>query len=366
MFIIISSMKKVLSIITLSVLIIGLFGSCSKIRGDVEQEGGNNPAEKSFVTDPPEHLKNWMGDLPDDVYIRDLSIPGSHDAFSYRCIDDAKDQTLNAGEQFDWGIRWFDIRYYWEEFGGGQVYPCHMTYGSTDKSLSILDDLRLLEERIKNNPTEGAIIRLRGESDMGMGSEEAKKSVKWLKDKALSNEMYIPVREDLILSEIRGKIVVMSDDSSWDDSPYDFDFDYTQDDYSFNDKVAGEAHKDLSYITKKASAFSELVDVRRGIDRWCPGVKYNDWTINHCSGFLNTFRPVEFAGNVTPEILKVLQNVAANKTLGVVPMDFIGCTEVYESSLSAKEDRITPQWYTISTTDIIKRVVDSNNCFKEQ
>lgn len=56
-------------------------------------------------------LGSWMGDIPDDVLVTALSIPGTHDS---GCIDGpvgfAKTQNLDIAEQLNAGIRFLDIR----------------------------------------------------------------------------------------------------------------------------------------------------------------------------------------------------------------------------------------------------------------
>jgi len=56
-------------------------------------------------------LSSWMVDIPDDVLVTALSIPGTHDS---GCIDGplglAKTQNLDLAEQLNSGIRFLDIR----------------------------------------------------------------------------------------------------------------------------------------------------------------------------------------------------------------------------------------------------------------
>jgi 1-phosphatidylinositol phosphodiesterase len=56
-------------------------------------------------------FSSWMGDIPDNVLVTALSIPGTHDS---GCIDGpmglAKTQNLDLAEQLDSGIRFLDIR----------------------------------------------------------------------------------------------------------------------------------------------------------------------------------------------------------------------------------------------------------------
>ena len=53
----------------------------------------------------------WMTPLDDDIYVSQLSIPGTHDAATVNCeIDAGRCQALSITEQLEMGIRFFDLR----------------------------------------------------------------------------------------------------------------------------------------------------------------------------------------------------------------------------------------------------------------
>lgn len=328
----------------------------------VPNDGISEYRESSFI--PPADYHCWMRDLPDDVYIRDLSIPGAHDAFSYRCCVDAQDQTLNAMEQFNWGVRWFDVRYYWSTFGGGKVLPCHGSYGAVNKLHSIESDLALLELCVLSNPSEGIIIRFQIESDMEQSIVDDANRELWLTTYLKSkSSIYVPVTKDMQLSDIRGKIAVMSGPGGdFCDTPFYFyvSSDQDQDEDYFNDKNSrGYVRQNYSYIAEKTNAFKKLIDEqRKELHYFNEGA--NDWTLNHCSGYLDTFRPVEFASNVTPKLQEVLSGVKENKTYGIVPMDFIGRGKVYESAACFIKEGIIAEQFPIHTPEITVQVVESS------
>lgn len=326
----------------------------------------------------PEYMRSWMKELPDNIYLRDLSIPGSHDAFSYRCMTDAADQTLTADEQFDWGVRWFDVRYYRIWSGTFRVFPCHGPIPSQDFFHDISADLELLERSVKANPSECVIVRFRCDYFKEYADECAEWIIKNIIDP--KKDIYIPCSENMTLGEARGKIVVMSDDTAWP-NPYYFSIDNEQDRCDFDDHDKN-GHKDFWYISDKTDGFQELIDNDRCVmDKWKPGVKFNNWSINHCSGYLKIFRPVEFAHYVTPSISNVLSRIT-NKTYGIVPMDFIGRSGCRESRVSVlnvdsfleaistilslgTSKIVIPEWFDIATPQITEQVVKSNDIFKK-
>lgn len=325
----------------------------------------------------PDNYKCWMRDLPDDVYLRDLSIPGSHDAFSYRCYVEAQAQTLNAEKQFNWGVRWFDIRYYWSDYWD-KALPCHGQFGAFVKTYSIERELKRLEDCVTNNPTEGVIIRfkLESNSDMPQTEKEDKKRKQWLKNYLIKHsDLYIPATEDMTLSQIRGKIAVMDASGDLSGTPYDcLSFEFDQDECDYDDKDRqGNVRQDFAYIKDKTDKFRTLIEKHRVALQYSNG-GVNVWTINHCSGYLKTYRPVEFASKLTPELGEILGSYATlpgggipisgtekpKITFGVVPMDFIGRSKVKESRCCMIMDKIPASYYEIRTPDITAILVESN------
>ncbi len=85
--------------------------AAGKLTGN-KQPGKGRPADSreepmSDITP----FSSWMSDIPDDVLVTALSIPGTHDS---GCIDGplgfAKTQNLDIAEQLNAGIRFLDIR----------------------------------------------------------------------------------------------------------------------------------------------------------------------------------------------------------------------------------------------------------------
>jgi 1-phosphatidylinositol phosphodiesterase len=56
--------------------------------------------------------QNWMGNVPGNVYLSQLSIPGTHDTltFSATAVAEDQDPSFDIATQLNAGIRYFDLR----------------------------------------------------------------------------------------------------------------------------------------------------------------------------------------------------------------------------------------------------------------
>ena len=375
--------------------------------------------EANAYATPPEYLSHWMRDIPDDVHLIDLSIPGSHDALSYRTISGAMTQTESIEKQFAWGSRYFDLRVYKSTFFGAKVYPCHGKIRCLDLCRTVVSDVEnLIDAVTKNmfNCSETAIIRIRVEGPF-YETEDSDFCCSWLYShlflkqdpgmtyftdleqlNALYKDIFIPYRPDLTLGDVRGKIVVMYDDFAWYNSGtamphpgYIYDrpdaLDYklrrhgghkftSQDVYEFGPKMFQD---EFYYINEKVSLFEEELKNNRKeipIGSKVSNTPYNEClSFNHCSGYLTKYFPVQFSHYVYPEILKALKKEEyKRKTYGIVPMDYIGredyILEDYALWSNIKDvysigpDAVTSPLWTVNTRDLIEQIVKSNDIFK--
>ena len=92
----------------------GLKGRATEVAGELTDKvhgHGTDAASRKDSTDEIISNSSWMSDLPDDVLVTALSIPGTHDS---GCIEGpvgiAKTQNLDIPEQLNAGIRFLDIR----------------------------------------------------------------------------------------------------------------------------------------------------------------------------------------------------------------------------------------------------------------
>lgn len=120
---------------------------------------------------------NWMRDVPDTKKVRDMLIPGTHDAGTCGMGEDwnitlGMTQRKSLREQWDCGIRYFDLRTRYRDSDGGDMIfhsmlDCKMSLGKA------LDDII---GRLQDHKTEGVVISIKAENNDfgGLG--------KWSKD----------------------------------------------------------------------------------------------------------------------------------------------------------------------------------------
>jgi hypothetical protein len=157
---------------------------------------------------------NWMSKVPDSKLVRNIAIPGTHDAAAYNTYkifeDYAKCQSTTIAQQLNDGIRYFDIRvgklkkrhsgnlYHgiirlWTRNGRDHLY----LRGVVDDCIHFLN----------NNPTETVILSLQHEtSAKGNFKNECASSFTAGKEKYWLFEDFINKR----LGEVRGKILLIN------------------------------------------------------------------------------------------------------------------------------------------------------------
>lgn len=167
---------------------------------------------------------NWMSLIDDNVYIDNLSLPGSKHSYSYSLFDESNNasataeknimlayQKLDMLEQFNKGIRAFDLKVTAESSTATpQIF---MAAGKT--TMPLFDFLAELKDRIENgsvdaegNPTEGAVLSM---GYVQLGSESCQR---WADNllgllatwNAENGNILVPVNSEYTMGDLRGKI----------------------------------------------------------------------------------------------------------------------------------------------------------------
>ena len=136
-------------------------------------QGSTDPIAKGEIVKvltpkvKPAETSNWMSAIGDDVlFASQLSLPGTKHSFTYmRYTDESGSydanagmmqtyQTLDIGQQFDAGIRAFNIKVYGNS--GSDIYVA----GSHSRALQLDDFLNTLKQKLDAAPTEFAIVTI--------------------------------------------------------------------------------------------------------------------------------------------------------------------------------------------------------------
>lgn len=137
--------------------------------------------------------RNWMTALSDDLYLYELSIPGTHDSGTGEFVGagTSKCQNYNIMQQLNDGIRYFDIRVDEE---------MDIRHGITDCGIDFDDVWNDFTLFLKEHPGETIIMQLNSHDD---DDEIADDLAKYMTDKNTWTGSSIPK-----LGEVRGKVVL--------------------------------------------------------------------------------------------------------------------------------------------------------------
>ena len=170
---------------------------------------------------------NWMADLPDNMFVAHVSIPGAHDFASGEEWESttgpgcSTTQAATMKEQLDLGIRALDFR---PGLVSGEVYCNH---GTDQTKIKLADAMSMLNEFLTAHPQEFFIIHLfRGnvyaskpdglaaaiakykESD----KKEYNEKVGAIFNNGIIRERIIDFSPNLKVGDVRGKIVLLRRD----------------------------------------------------------------------------------------------------------------------------------------------------------
>lgn len=150
-------------------------------------------------------LKNWMANLPDNMPLYKISIPGTHDSGADHGIGWVKCQDLSIQKQLESGIRFLDIRVSLEN---GELELRHGSY-RLGKNLE-RDVLAVVRNFLTENPSETVMMTIKLENQslsiefLGRFYHEVSN------DPTIANMMAGAYHKDMTLGEVRGKMVVIS------------------------------------------------------------------------------------------------------------------------------------------------------------
>lgn len=312
--------------------------------------------------------KQWMKDIDDSYPLTMMSIPGTHDAGTgngfpeaYEYIGEltARTQQLSIAEQWDAGIRAFDLR---PRAVNGVLKIYH---GITETKLTMEDALDDLVEKIQLYPTEGAIIIMQNEGNSSGWDLLMKDLLKAYVD----NGLLIDFRPDLTMGDLRGHVVVLSR-SVYDEEgkPYGGyiegwpgTLDSTPNPIEGNIKYNGgsskvviqDYYKDVVPATKNNSIGNLL---QASDDSRKKGTVSNTLYVNHCSGYvpysvLNIVKAILQNAEATNAYASDIIESQTNMVTGLVMIDFAGVdTHEYDGAE-----------YSVQGARLVNAVINSND-----
>lgn len=142
--------------------------------------------------------EHWMSLLPDNAYVSDLSIPGSHDAATSTLSSSYQCQTLTIPEQLTAGVRFFDLR------PGDNLDIYH---SSRSTGIGFDTAIGYLVSFMENRPLEACFVLMQNETAWPSWASEMGK---YLNSTSAYRNRFVNYSPDLTLGECRGKILILS------------------------------------------------------------------------------------------------------------------------------------------------------------
>lgn len=150
-----------------------------------------------------------MKRLPDNLFVSQVSIPGTHDAATGNGVTLAsysQCQDIDVATQWSIGIRAFDFR---PKVKGDYL---NINHGIAVTNLRFDDALYLLRDSLKEHPSEFAVIHCLYASGYDSDKTKYETMLRELLSREDLKDYFVPFRRDLTVGDMRGKILLLSRD----------------------------------------------------------------------------------------------------------------------------------------------------------
>ena len=284
---------------------------------------------------------NWITSLPDNVYITQLSIPGTHDAGTGNGFSGlaalfgpttAQTQDVTISSQWDSGIRAFDLR---PAVSGSTLQIFH---GIMQTKLSFSDALNTICKKLDENPGEFAVVIMRHEDDADNGDASWGEKMNTLLKNNFSQYLvnYSPI---LTLGKVRGKILLISRDQYADKPMGAFASGWSHSDNVEDMKcgtLKGPSRSGKFYVQDyydmteagamdiKKNSIKALLDCSTHINET---TTENIWIINHTSGYTQSASSNGYRNNAVSTnkcVIDYLASTTSPGPTGIILMDYAG------------------------------------------
>ena len=290
---------------------------------------------------------DWMAGLSDDTPVCRLAIPGTHDSGTagvrFPARRYARTQSMDIGEQWDAGIRFFDLR---PRLTGGELRIYH---GPANCHITLSQALLILKQKLELNPTEFCIVMT---NNAGGGQASVDMTMEVIKN-VIPAEMIAVFNANMTVADIRGRILFIhrGEPSDGIEVPGVVTHGWpgnglskralmvSEDDGNaplwVQDFFTSGGNDGDGYLSRKWEMTSQLLRDFTGADGTV-------WCINHTSGYTGTGIRTNINRNADSTNSRLLDYLQTGTAIsGIVPMDFpsrqlidaiIDCNLLYLSS----------------------------------
>lgn len=314
--------------------------------------GSKGAIDLGYIPTNTQTGTNWITPLDGNIYVSQLSIPGSHDAATGESMAHitgdifAATQEKTLDKQWDMGIRAFDLRPAIYDPTFGSTDELWLYHGVTRVSISWATAMNTIKAKLSDNPGEFAIVLFRHEDESALAKNNNETDFNtYMTNYVNANKSWIvDWKPDLTIDEARGKIILISRFSgSWEYGCFT-GWGHSQEGAVTTLTNATGTKSATMYVQDyynsdshelKWSSIQTHLEISRTFHT--DPTKVNCWMINHCSGYSGGSTSSTYRNNAAyqnPKLISYLQSETWEGSTGIILFDYTasstsGSTSVY-------------------------------------
>ena len=270
--------------------------------------------------------ENWMARLSDTVKVCRVSIPGTHDSGTagvrFPMKHYARTQTMDLSEQWDAGIRFFDLRPKLEN-GTLRIY-----HGPADCHLGFEEAMLTIIGKLEQYPTEFCVVMTNSAGGGLEGVDRIMDDINTLFD----INMLAQFHADMTVADMRGRVLFIHRDyqTNGRDWPGTVVLGWPGNGSSHHSRMESCQYQSAvlwaqDFFTDggKGDYLNSKWDKVTALIREFASAPDGVWCINHLSGYTGSGVSTNIKRNVKTNNARLLEYLGNHKKpIGIVPMDF--------------------------------------------
>jgi len=284
--------------------------------------------------------ENWMTGLPDTVKVCRVSIPGTHDSGTagvrFPMKHYARTQTMDLSEQWDAGIRFFDLRPKLEN-GTLRIY-----HGPADCHLGFEEAMLTIIGKLEQYPTEFCVVMTNSAGGGLEGVDRIMDDINTLFD----FNMLAQFHADMTVADMRGRVLFIHRDyrDNGRDYPGTVVLGWPGNGSSHHSRMESCQYQSAvlwaqDFFTEggKGDYLNSKWDKVTALIREFASAPDGVWCINHLSGYTGAGISTNINRNAKTTNARLLEYLGNHKKpIGIIPMDFPS-QELIDAIISCNE-----------------------------
>jgi len=284
--------------------------------------------------------ENWMTGLPDTVKVCRVSIPGTHDSGTagvrFPVKHYARTQTMDLSEQWDAGIRFFDLRPKLEN-GTLRIY-----HGPADCHLGFEEAMLTIIGKLEQYPTEFCVVMTNSAGGGLEGVDRIMDDINTLFD----FNMLAQFHADMTVADMRGRVLFIHRDyrDNGRDYPGTVVLGWPGNGSSHHSRMESCQYQSAvlwaqDFFTEggKGDYLNSKWDKVTALIREFASAPDGVWCINHLSGYTGAGISTNINRNAKTTNARLLEYLGNHKKpIGIIPMDFPS-QELIDAIISCNE-----------------------------